>query len=120
MTWQGKYVESSPTFKSAESILEVGAGAFKTSNWLAKRHPDRRFVAVDFEISNKACEILTDTPRNLTVLKHDARDLRILSENQFDLVWSVAVMEHIRELEAHLNEVERVLKLGGSCIWWQS
>lgn len=120
MGWQAKYVTKFPHFSTVEHSLEIGAGGFATAIELSNRFPDKRFYGVDFVLSKRALSNLEKAPSNLTVVKHDARNLKILSEGYFDLVYSVAVMEHIRELELHLEEVFRVLRPGGSYWFWQA
>jgi ubiquinone/menaquinone biosynthesis C-methylase UbiE len=120
MTWQGKWVRQRSGFKDATKILEVGAGAFDTTHFLASRYPGKEFYGVDFVLSPAALTTLETIPDNLTIVKHDARDLRVLAEGYFDAVFSVAVMEHIHELEAHLAELHRILKPGGLFWFWES
>lgn len=118
MTWQGNWVCGRDGFSSAKRILEIGAGAFETSIYLAKRFPDKEFVGVDFVLSPNALKNLSGIPRNLTILKHDARDFGIFATDYFDLAFSVAVVEHIRELAVHLKETHRIVRPGGRYDFW--
>lgn len=111
--WQVERVQKWPGFKNAKSILEVGAGSFETLAHLAQANPDKQFYGVDFELRPPALTVAENAPDNLTVLKHDARDLKLFPESHFDFVFSVALVEHIRELAAHLTETHRVLRDGG-------
>ena len=120
MGWQANYVRRHPDFSAVERALEIGAGGFATAIELARANPNKEFYGVDFVLSPLALENLADAPRNLTVVKHDARDLAIFAEGYFDIVYSIAVMEHIRELELHLRETWRILKPGGSYWFWQA
>lgn len=120
MGWQANFVTKFPLFAEVENALEIGAGGFATAIELSNRFKQKRYYGIDFVLSELALENLADAPRNLTVVKHDARDLRVFAEGYFDLVYSVAVMEHIRELALHLEETYRVLKPGGSYWFWQA
>lgn len=120
MTWQANWIKSQAHFANANRVLEVGAGAFVTSKYLAIQFPDKHFYGLDFTLSKAALEAVADIPSNLTIIKHDARDLKLLAEGYFEIAFSVAVLEHIRELAAHLDEVHRILTMGGRYIYWQA
>ncbi|MBX7484150.1 class I SAM-dependent methyltransferase [Qipengyuania qiaonensis] len=120
MGWQSKYVTEFPQFARVKRALEIGAGGFTTAIELSNRFHDKHFHGIDFVLSDLALKNLKAAPSNLTVLKHDARDLELFAEGYFDLVYSVAVMEHICELELHLAETYRVLRPGGSYWFWQA
>lgn len=111
--WQVAWVQKWPGFKNAKTVLEVGAGSFETLAQLANVHPDKQFYGVDLALRPPALAVAENAPGNLNVLKHDVRDLRLFPENHFDFVFSVALVEHIRELDTHLMEVHRVLTEGG-------
>ena len=111
--WQLSWVKKWPSFKKAKTVLEVGAGSFETLAHLASLYPDKQFYGVDFVLRTSALEVADHAPANLNVLKHDVRDLSLFNENHFDFVFSVALVEHVRELDAHLKEVYRVLREGG-------
>lgn len=114
MDWQTRAVLRNGLFKEASTVLEIGAGAYRTSISLAQQYPDKRVVGLDFRLSDAALVNLKDAPGNLSVVKHDARDLQIFGADTFDFVFSIAVMEHIHELREHLAEVYRVLAPGGT------
>lgn len=120
MTWQAKWAKSLSGFKEARRILEIGSGAFETSIALARQFPEKEIYGVDFVLSPLAMDNLKGAPENLTVIKHDARDLQLFSSGYFDFIFSVAVMEHIRELELHLKETDRILSRSGVYWFWQA
>jgi len=107
--WQVTWVQKWPGFKNTQTVLEVGAGSFETLAQLAQAHPGKQFYGVDFALRPPALAVAESAPDNLHVLKQDVRDLSLFPENHFDFVFSVALVEHIRELDAHLTEVYRVL-----------
>jgi len=120
MTWQAHWVSQTSGFADATRILEVGAGGFETSVYLARRFPEKEFVGLDFTLSPLALKTLGNGPSNLTVVKHDARNMRIFAEGYFDFIFSVAVMEHIAELADHLEETARILRKDGLYCFWQA
>lgn len=104
------WVKKWPRFVTAKSVLEVGSGSFETLDQLARMHPDKQFYGVDFKLRPQALVVADNAPGNLKVLQHDVRDLRLLPEDHFDFVFSMALIEHVRQLAMHLLEVHRVLK----------
>jgi len=120
MKWQSKWVVQQPGFLEARRVLEVGSGAFETIKQLANKYPEKAFFGLDFDLSTRALEQLSDLPRNLSIIKHDARVLEFISSSYFDFVFSVAVMEHIAELELHLQEVYSILRTGGMYCFWEA
>lgn len=114
ISWQVEWIQSLPHFHDARRILEVGSGTFATTYTLARKYPDKEFVGIDFAFPEKATERLKYAePRNLTAIRHDIRSLDLLASSQFDFAYSIAVLEHVRELEAHLRAIYLVLKSGG-------
>ncbi len=120
MTWQANWVESRDGFGAASAILEIGAGDFATSLALAERFPEKEFYGLDFTLSAAALRNLADSPANLHVLKHDARDLQLFAPGTFDFAFSVAVMEHVAELAEHLAETHRVLARNATYWFWEA
>jgi glycosyltransferase involved in cell wall biosynthesis/SAM-dependent methyltransferase len=120
VTWQGKWVAQLAGFKEATNVLEIGAGGFATTLSLAKQFPAKHFFALDFVLSAKALSNLADTPPNVSILKHDARDLGVLGKRYFDFAFSVAVMEHIRELAEHLDQMQRIISKDGYFWFWEA
>jgi len=110
---QIKWVSKWPAFKAAKSVLELGAGSFETLSKLAQDYPEKNFFGVDFTLRSSALDIIKTAPNNLHVLKGDVRNLEVLHKNSFDFAFSIALVEHIRELDDHLKCVHRVLKRGG-------
>ena len=115
MDWGANRVAVLPEFKSAEVVLELGAGDFSRTLALAQRNPDKRFVTSDYEFSEKAIAAMGETASlpNVTVTRADAHALDFRDE-LFDFVFSIALMEHIPRPVDALNEVHRVLRTGGT------
>lgn len=120
MTWQANWAQNVEGFSGAKRVLEIGAGAFATAIYLAKKFPEKEVFGIDFELSDAALTNLRSSPSNLTVIKADARDFSMLSDGYFDFAFSVAVTEHIHELAIHLQETHNILRRGGRYAYWQS
>jgi tRNA G46 methylase TrmB len=50
MTWQGNWVKNQQPFQNAKRVLEIVAGAFDTTIFLAERNPDKEFYGLDFTL----------------------------------------------------------------------
>jgi SAM-dependent methyltransferase len=111
--WQVDWVHKWPAFRTAKTVLELGSGSFETLAHLARSYPDKQFFGVDFQLKETALLAAQSAPRNLHVLQHDVQALGLFEKETFDFAFSIALLEHIRELEMHLSEVHRVLKKGG-------
>lgn len=118
--WQIEWVQKWPHFHKADKILELGSGTFETIAFLATKYPKKQFIGVDFVFGRDASPVLKNAPKNLTAIKHDIRDLDLFCDECFDFAYSVAVLEHIRELEAHLMAIYKVLKKGGKYSFMES
>jgi SAM-dependent methyltransferase len=92
------------------NILEVGAGRIGNTRYLAKRHPEHQFTALDLPgrgfLKNKA-------PRNVKLVEGDYSDLSCFPENSFDLVYGVETICYAHSKERVISEISRVLKPGG-------
>lgn len=120
MTWQAAHIQAIPDFMVSNNILEVGAGDFLTSIFLARKFPDKCFYALDFAISRISLQNIIDTPSNFFLIKADACDLSFLSKNFFDFAFSIAVAEHIHDMQRHLSEMFRLLIPYGKYFFWAS
>ena len=87
------------------SILEIGSGDGYVIEKLSKQYPNLEFVGLEVEGSfykNKSKMVLNYDGNNLTFL-----------DKKFDLVFSLHVLEHIRDLESHSRQVKKVLNPNG-------
>jgi SAM-dependent methyltransferase len=108
--WQVNWVRKWPAFGTAKTVLELGSGSFETLGYLARSYPEKNFFGVDFQLKEPALLAAQSAPGNLHVFQHDVQDLGLFENEFFDFAFSIALLEHIRELEMHLSEVHRVLK----------
>lgn len=96
-------------------VLEVGCGDGETSRWLARQGN----AVVSIDISSVALEVARSRVQGESLdLRYeygDARQLQFADET-FDFVVSEHFVEHLAmpDLLAHLREVRRVLRRGGS------
>ncbi len=96
-----------------KQILEVGAGKVANSKYLAAKHPEIQFTALDLPhrgfLKNKV-------PANITLREGDFSDLSSFATNSFDLVFGVETVCYIGDKERTISEISRVLKPGGKLI----
>jgi len=112
--WGAVAVTKAPGFKQARSVVEFGAGDFSRSLALAERYPDKQFLSTDYEFGERAKANITHVDRvpNLDIAIVDARTVDLPAES-VDLVFSIALMEHVAQPDECLDAVQRVLRPGG-------
>tara|TARA_B100001989_G_scaffold3713_1_gene2510 strand:+ start:60655 stop:61455 length:801 start_codon:yes stop_codon:yes gene_type:complete len=87
------------------SILEIGSGDGYVIGKLSKEYPNLEFLGLEVEGSfykNKSKIVLNYDGNNLTFL-----------EKKFDLVFSLHVLEHIKDLDNHARQVKNILNPNG-------
>ena len=87
------------------SILEIGSGDGYVIEKLSKEYPNLDFLGLEVEGSfynNKSKK----------VLNYDGNDLTFL-DKKFDLVFSLHVLEHIKDLDNHSRQVKNILNPNG-------
>ena len=96
-------------------ILEIGAATGRYSHALARR--GYRVDAVELVQHNMDLFVANTQPgENITIRKGDARDLRFLADETYDLVLLLGPMYHLFTAEDQkkaLSEAIRVTKKGG-------
>ena len=119
--WGAVAVTKAPGFDMATSVVELGAGDFSRSLALGERYTDKRFLSTDYEFSAKAEAnlALVDAAPNVSVQTLDARTVDLERES-VDFMFSIALMEHIAELEQCLEAVTRALRPGGVYFYIQA
>ena len=108
---------------SGKKVLDIGTGNGKLAFALANK--GNKVIAIDIsnialETAKKKLEKLNESNSILITFQYgDARKLDFPGQC-FDFVVSHDLIEHLSEndFSIHLNEVERVLKLGGSYLFW--
>lgn len=110
MIWGMNYIRSIPNFSSAQNVLEIGAGNFVRSQKLADTYPSKTFYATDYDMVGKKIDHLVKP--NLKIQWCDAENM-YFRDNYFDVIFSIAVMEHFSDTKAVLLESFRCLAPGG-------
>lgn len=90
-------------------LMDLGAGTGQSYSHLEKRFPDHDYVGVDIEASP---EVAQRGASDLTFVTYDGVNLPFESDS-FDIVFCKQVLEHVRQPDAVIAEVCRVLKPGG-------
>ena len=101
-------------------LLEAGCGNGNLTRWLLSSPAVQRLVGVDHApaLCDQLRERLKTSPKNWTVLNFDLQDERLLelSNEPFDAIVCLNVLEHIdRDVEL-LERFHRLLKPGGRLI----
>jgi ubiquinone/menaquinone biosynthesis C-methylase UbiE len=98
-------------------ILDAGCGTGLESFWLARKFPKAYVVGVEIFPDQIAAlnKILKEQPvKNFRLEQEDLANLKY--ENEFDLVYCSAVLEHVENDEAVLQALYRSLKPGGAML----
>lgn len=114
LDWAAAKVAAVPGFRAARDVVELGAGDFSRSISLGRRYPGKRFVSTDYTISQRAATArsVVEAMPNVRTATVDARKIDLPPES-VDLMFSIALMEHIAELADCLEAVHRALRPGG-------
>lgn len=100
--------------KSPENILDIGCGTGYFAHLLKTMYPNANVFGVD--ISERALTIGRKKYKNISLLNADAEVKLPFKNNTFDLVISGEYIEHIKDVDTNLLEINRVLKKGGTLI----
>jgi 2-polyprenyl-3-methyl-5-hydroxy-6-metoxy-1,4-benzoquinol methylase len=95
-------------------IFDAGSGEGRIALTLAARYPLATVEAIDVSPTNVRLSSRMSRYPNLTFhcgLIEDAR--RLLSRDPFDLAYSFAVLEHVRDVEEVVNAILGQLRRGG-------
>ncbi len=94
-------------------VLEAGCGVGAQTVILTANSPDARFTSIDVSETSLAQARRTVTSPNVTFQQADIFDLPF-ADASFDHVFVCFVLEHLREPEAALRALARVVAPGGS------
>lgn len=96
------------------TILDLGCGTANNFTVLLKRYPDVTYVGV--EPSSEACQIARKNlaGRNATIINAYAYDVYRQINNQFDVIVSFSVLEHVYQRQRYLSSARECLKPGGN------
>lgn len=103
--------------KSNESVLDAGCG---TGNFaMALARAGFQVVGIDFSIGmlkQAKAKLTTDLSKNLLFEQSDLNTLLNFSDNKFDHLININVLQAITNPKFTLNEFHRVLKPGGTLV----
>jgi len=96
-------------------VLELGCGAGFTTGEILKRFPNVRVLAIDYDVKQVEAvrQRLVPFGKRVSVQQGDATALAVPMAS-VDTVFEFNAFHHIREWGKALDEVQRVLKPGGT------
>lgn len=98
----------------ARRILDAGCGEGRVALTIAARHPGRSVDAIEVSRTNARLARRMNRFRNLRVHEGFLEDApRRFGPDAFDLVYSFAVLEHVRDVNEAVGAVMAVLRPGG-------
>jgi 2-polyprenyl-3-methyl-5-hydroxy-6-metoxy-1,4-benzoquinol methylase len=97
--------------KSASRILDVGAGAGVTLNWLKSLYPSSETTGTEINFELKA-----ELMRNADVAIIDSIDDCLPQLKTYDLILLLDVLEHLPDSLGTLKKVSKLLEPGGHVI----
>jgi SAM-dependent methyltransferase len=99
-------------FPGARSFLDVGCGTGGVPAYLSRQFPDMSVTAAD--LLEEGLRRARRRLNGVTVLQMDAR--RMPFDQEFDVVGSFDVLEHIEEDEAVLKQMHKAARPGGGIV----
>jgi ubiquinone/menaquinone biosynthesis C-methylase UbiE len=104
-----RFIEASGLLRADSEILEIGSGTGALLNRLRTQGRRIRGVDVNDRLIDEGRSWFGDLP-----VQQVTGTALPFPDRCFDIVMSFDVLEHIPDTDAHLHEVRRVLKPGGS------
>lgn len=95
--------------KAGDVVMELGFGQGANLLYLARCHPDARFIGVDLSPLKKKKEV----PENVSTYQLDYSNLSQFEDNSVDVMYAFETIVHNTDKEKIYREVFRVLKPGG-------
>jgi len=95
-------------------ILDAGCGEGGVAMALAARHPELSVDGVEVSATNVRIARQLNRWRTVTIREGLAEEVHELFEaGRFDLAYSFAVLEHVRDVDATIRSIMTVLRPGG-------
>ena len=94
--------------KPGDVVMELGFGQGANLLYLARCHPDARFIGVDLSPLKRK-----DVPANVSTYQQDYSSLAQFADNSVDVMYAFETIVHNTDKEKIYHEVCRVLKPGG-------
>jgi SAM-dependent methyltransferase len=119
--WGCRLIERQSEFQRAKRVLEIGGGDFARAISLASRYPDKEVITLDFRYEQRAQENAARAAplRNISFIKLDILEPFFAAET-FDFVFSIAVMEHVPQVEILLRRIHALLRPRGVYVYFQA
>ena len=98
----------------ARRVLDAGSGEGGVAMALAARYPDMEVEGVEVSATNVKIARRLNRFRNARFRQGLAEEVhQIFPRESFDLVYSFAVLEHVRDVDATIRSIMTVLRPGG-------
>ena len=110
-TLSQRVIQNHPLTVAAMTILEIGCGTGKNTEWLLTQA--EHLVATDFSEEMLAHAKSKITAPNVIFQQMDMREKWAFADAQFDLITCSLALEHIENIDFVFQEARRVLKKGG-------
>jgi SAM-dependent methyltransferase len=104
-----RFIEASGVLRADAEILEIGSGTGGLLNRLRARGCRIQGIDVNARLIEEGRAWFGELP-----VQHVSGTALPFADRSFDIVMSFDVFEHIPDSDAHLREVRRVLRPGGS------
>ncbi len=101
---------------SAKKVLDYGAGSGLHVNLWEKtfREAELYFCDISSVAKEKFVEKYLGYANHYHLIRENQSDF---SDNTFDVIISIEVMEHVEKLDFYLRDIYRLLKPGGYFVW---
>jgi SAM-dependent methyltransferase len=115
--WKNSIVENFIRENSNNSVLEIGCGHGRWSEYLINFADHVSLVDLNGEHID-FCRGRFKDKKNVTFFKNDGKSLGYIEDNSIDFIWSYDVFVHIDKKTQfdYFLEFKRVLKTNGKCI----
>ena len=109
-----RLLEAEITATGARRVADCGSGEGGVALALAARHPELHVDGVEVSATNVRLARRLNRYANAAFQQGLAEEVdRLFPPATFDLVYSLAVLEHVRDVDATLGALLRVLRPGG-------
>lgn len=96
-----------------KTILEIGPGDSYQLALDAIANGAKHYFLID-----KFPRMNANHHPQITWITGEAADLSNIADNSIDIIWSISVLEHVKNMAGAIKEMHRVLKPGGlNCHW---
>ena len=108
---EGKALRTVLSHYHYTSVLEIGCGTGKNTEWLIPRA--EKIIAADFSVEMLAKAKFKIDSHSVEFRQTDIREAWNFREGEFDLIICSLVLEHIENIEFVFREAKTKLKAGG-------